>query len=171
MSVSNTIFMALEQEQQPITITSFICVYCNKSNNKGGFFTILREGGIQLFCSQKCADREKKRRQELICAHCGKSFETAKNKVKYCSKSCNRSAQYSRYKKFNWCTMCNEWIKKEDSLFKPKGSAIYHGLCKYITKKDNQFCPTCKNRLRVRNWYNNRKKNGNTTRTTTAETV
>ena len=166
--------MALEQEhqqQQPITITSFTCVYCNTSNNKSGFFTILREGGIQLFCSQKCADREKKRKQELICAQCGKSFETltSANKRKYCSNGCRVNGHYSRYKKFNWCTMCNEWIKKEDSLFKPKGSAIYHGLCKYITKKDNQFCPTCKNRLRVRNWYR-KKKNGNAT-TTTAETV
>ena len=160
--------MTLEQEhQQQQTITNYICTYCQQRAYKSGYFTIPKEGEIQFFCSKKCADYEKKRKQALICAQCGKSFETTKNKIKYCSKSCNRSAQYSRYKKFNWCTMCNEWIKKEDSIFKPKGSTIYHGLCKYITKKDNQFCPTCKNRLRVRNWY---RKNGNNT-TTTAEAI
>lgn len=161
--------MALEQSQQQSknTVTEFTCVYCKQTAYKSGFFTITKDGILLLFCSKKCADYEKNRKQALICAYCGKSFENLSTgyKRKYCSNICNVNGHYSKYKKFNWCDMCNEWISKDDSIFKPKGSIIsYVKNKKYAIKKDNYFCPICKNRLRVRNWYNNKKdKNGSET--------
>ena len=162
--------MTEQEHQQQQTITRFTCPYCLQTDYKSGYFTIPKEGEIQFFCSKECAEYERKRNQVFICAQCGKSFEnlTASHKRKYCSRPCKLSAYYSRYKKFNWCSMCNEWIKKEDSIFKPAGTIIYHGRIKYRTKKDNHFCPICKNRLRVRNWYRKKKDNGNNTTTTEA---
>jgi uncharacterized protein YbaR (Trm112 family) len=158
MSLQNTISMTLEQKQQFKSITKYTCVYCNKSNYKSGFFTILKEGGIQLFCSKECADYHKKRKQVLICQYCGRSFENKSSgyKRKYCSNICSVNAHYNKYKKFNWCGMCNEWIKKEDSVFKPAGTTIYYNNQNtYKLKRDSHYCPICKNRLRIRKYKNN----------------
>jgi hypothetical protein len=52
--------------------------------------------------------------------------------------------------------MCNEWIKKEDSVFKPAGTTIYYNNQNtYKLKRDSHYCPICKNRLRIRKYKNN----------------
>ena len=145
--------------QQLETIKNFICTYCHQTRYKSGFFVILKEGGIRLFCSKECSDYDKKRKQVLICNHCGTSFENKSSgyKRKFCSNICSVNAHYNNYKKFNWCGMCNEWIRKEDSIFKPAGTTIYHLKAKYKTKRDNHYCPICHNRLRVRKWAKKKK--------------
>ena len=160
--------MALEysiqqQQQNPLLIKSFKCAYCNQSRYKSGFFLILKNVGMQVFCSKKCADYGKKNKRRIACKVCGKSFinlTSAKNR-KYCSRPCGRKDQPDRYKIFNWCDLCNEWIRKKDSIFKPIGTITNTG---YKTKQDSYFCHICNNRLRLESKYY-KKKNDNTTTT------
>jgi len=150
--------MALENPITKIVITKFTCAYCNQSRYKNGFFRIFKDIGMQFFCSKKCSDYAKKNTRRIICKTCGKSFinvSSAQNR-KYCSRPCGRKDQPDRYKVFNWCGMCNEWIRKTESIIQPAGTATVNG---YKTKQDNHFCPICKNRLRLGSKYSSKKKN------------
>ena len=154
--------MALEQQQQQQykSITKFSCAYCNQSRYKSGFFRIFKDVGMKFFCSKKCSDYAKKNKRKIICKTCGKSFinlYSIKNR-KYCSKPCSRKDQPDRYKVFNWCTMCNLWIKKKESIMKPAGTTTNLG---YQTKRNNYFCPICNNRLRTGSPYKKKKKKNN----------
>lgn len=160
-----------EQHQSPIIITRFTCTYCKQTQYKSGYFTIFKDGGMQFFCSKKCADLEKKRRQAFICAQCGKPFETLtpSHKRKYCSGTCKFNGHYNTYKNFNWCDLCNKWIKKEDSVAQTAGTTIHYHYCKYKLKKDRHVCPICKNKLRTRKKYKRSRIAVTTTRTRTEE--
>lgn len=153
----DSIFMDLEQPSQQqqqqqqqfqTPITKYSCSYCHQSRYKSGFFLIFKDKGMKFYCSKKCANYGKKNKRKIICKTCGKSFinlTSLKNR-KYCSKPCSRKDQPDRYKIFNWCSMCNLWIRKKESILKKPAN---NNNNRYKIKRDHYCCPICNTVLRT----------------------
>lgn len=82
--------------------------------------------GIEIkFCSRECMGIGKRKRKFIKCKHCGKEFETTRNK--FCSKECAneyRKANYQGRKLYKE----NGYIIKHINGYNKKGNAKMHRL-------------------------------------------
>lgn len=103
------------------------CINCNKPIYRpSGRINENIKLGHNFYCSRKCESQYKRKREELMCGNCGKSFFRQLSKISpynYCSKSCAAIINNKKYPKMKeailkTCINCGEKYKKSTKNIK-----------------------------------------------------